>query len=1044
MVEDAKNMMEELENAKAEEAKAVLAEVDLPEMEEAETAEAVESDVAEAESDDSDAKETENKTEKADETKTYEDVVVWTEESARKALEEAREAENRAYHGMSHAVLTNRQKGILELARIEEEDEEPDQALLDQKCRLILESYILPRALKEGSKVRLNREFTRGDDPSKDYIEAVFTTSAGKTRNVGYNYKTEDDGKNIILFEKVFETVILKPGEPEKYVLYELDGTTERMVYTKEELDKKVLRDEIVKIDDVYFRKATNVDGEVRQGETTMIVEDEGLNNTKIIIGNNEQYKYSISKNGQLVCATTNDVTTVTIETRKIAGPGPIFNSIEDARNAAAKEVQNGETNLKVDVAMEGTTVAEFGFLPVYTTSIELNGLAKKIGKGVEGYDINETDEENLRRMLAKPINQYLDEKGFQVLDIVCENLEADVKENVGWINTMKTYQMTGGVVAVTYIKRNSAVVSLKQGFLGRGQGVDEAAVLAQLPEGSELLNPQDIDWKNPKPTVTYVMRGHATGVGSAKSVDEADEAAAQSAIQEAQRITVKGLNGGIASGIREAIGAQGGVSTVANVRTRLETPMVSKNDMELTRREPKYAFTATCDKMVTSVENKLVSVTSWNGDKLVYVPATDPIVDKGIPTDENYERYIKEGDDLGILLFEKTDRGLRRYMDEVKNAQVQAGRSIALFDKARVRLRDMQEIFDKLYDEKVARLAREAEEAALAEAEAAEAARVEEATARESAKTVGATETVESIEPIEIEAEDVVMAVDDEEAAEIAAAVAAAAAEAAENEAGQADSTLSAQEALLEIFGESAADVPVESEPVKDTPVADEPVMTAQVLGGAVAAPMTTPVLGGAVTAPMTTPVLGGAGGSGMTSPVLGGMGGSGMTTPVLGGMGGSGMTTPVLGGMGGSGMTTPVLGGMGGSGMTTPVLGGMGGSGMTTPVLGGAGGSGMTAPVLGGAGGSGMTTPVLGGAVTAPMTTPVLNVAEVAPAQASTDDNRMLSAQEALLEIFGESALETPVEPTVTQTVPTEASTEQSQEDVDAAFAKLLNGGI
>ena len=78
---------------------------------------------------------------------------------------------------------------------------------------------------------------------------------------------------------------------------------------------------------------------------------------------------------------------------------------------------------------------------------------------------------------------------------------------------------------------------------------------------------------------MTYVSRNHATGIGSAKSTNEADDAAAQNAIAEGQKMTVKGLNGGIASGIREAIDAKGGVSTVANVRARLDTAVVSKNE---------------------------------------------------------------------------------------------------------------------------------------------------------------------------------------------------------------------------------------------------------------------------------------------------------------------------------------------------------------------------------------------------------------------------------------------------------------------------------
>ena len=264
----------------------------------------------------------------------------------------------------------------------------------------------MPRLLKEGQSFKLNKEFTRTEDPERDYIEAVVTLAGGKTRSIGYNYKTEEDGKNLILFEKTFDTIVLEPGEDEKYVLYDEDGETELMTYSIDELEKKISRGEIVKVEDSYYRKVTNADGEIRAGETTMIVEDEGKANEKIIIGNNEQEKYSISKNGQLVKATTNDVTTVIVQTRNIDAPGPIFSSAEAARSAAAKEMKSDETNLKVDVRMEGSTVAEADFLPVYTTSVELTGLCKKIGKGVEDYDPEVSDEENLRKKLAKPINK--------------------------------------------------------------------------------------------------------------------------------------------------------------------------------------------------------------------------------------------------------------------------------------------------------------------------------------------------------------------------------------------------------------------------------------------------------------------------------------------------------------------------------------------------------------------------------------------------------------------------------------------------------------
>lgn len=620
--------------------------------------------------------------------------------AARQALEEAREAESKAYNRMKASrdtAFTERQKGMLKLAQLQELDT-PDREQLDQKCKLILESYYLPHILKDGCTVELEPDFTRFEDSDRDYIEAVFTLSSGRKRNVGYNYKIEEDGKSLILFEKTFENVILEPGKPDKYVLYDADGVTELESVSMEELEERISRGEVVKVEEEYFQKARDESGAILKGDTTMIIEDQG--NSKILLGNNEQEKFSFNKAGQLVCALTNDVTTVSVETRKFASPEPIYDSAEAARAAAEKEVQEGETNLRVDTVMEGTTVAEFNFVPVYTTNIELAGVVRKLGKGVEGYNAADSDEENLRRQFAKPISEYLDEKGFHVIDISFNNLESNVTENVGWMNTIKTFQMTGGEVTVSYTKRLTSTVTIKQGFLGRGQNNDISAILAQLPEGSELLNPQDIDWKNSKPEVAYVIRGSVKVEASAKTIAEADTLAADNAILAAQKIAVRGLNGSISAGIKEVISANGAASTVANVRAKMDVPVVRKEDMQLTHKDARYAYTGSCDRMITSVDNRLVSVTTWDGSKLTYVEPTDPVIDRGIPTDENYDKYVNDGDDLGILLFEKTDQGLHRYMDDVKDAQAQAKSLIVLYEKARTALKEAQEKFDQIYDE--------------------------------------------------------------------------------------------------------------------------------------------------------------------------------------------------------------------------------------------------------------------------------------------------------------------------------------------------------
>ncbi|MBR1772212.1 MAG: hypothetical protein IJ747_09315, partial [Lachnospiraceae bacterium] len=777
---------------------------------------------------------------------TVEPVGQGDEKEVRQALENAREAESKAYADMSKAsTLTGRQKGVLRLAELEKIDN-PTEEQLEEKCKLILESYYLPHIAKDGYVAKLNPEFTHHEDASRDYIEAKFTKPNGKPLSIGYNYKVGEDGKNIYIFEKTFQNVILEPGVPERYVLYGRDGVKELQSFDMEQLEKKVAEGEIVKVEQGYFQKAKDENGDVREGTTTPIVEDEGIGNVKIIFGNNEQQRYSIGKNGQLTCATTNDVTTATIETRKFSSGGPVYPSAEAARAAAEKEIQDGETNPKIDVTMEGTTIAEFSYIPTYTTSVELVGLSRKLGKGMEDYDSSVSDEENLRRQFAKPIQHYLDEKGFHVLDIVCEKLEADVSENVGFINTIKTYQMTGGVVSVTYSKKQSMTVSIKQGLLGRGKDNSVESILPQLPAGSEVLHPEEINWKASKAEVSYVMRQSITGTGSAATTAVADDRAAENAIQEAQRNVARMLNGGIASGIREAIAGKGGASTVANVRARLDTPVVSKEDMKLTHKDAKYAYAGSCDRMVTSTENKLVSVTSWHGNLLTYVEATEPVIDKGIPTDDAYDKYINEGDASGILIFEDSDKGLQRYMGDVVGAQSHAQIYRSMYLKARANLRSAQEAFDALINEKLGIAEQDVKPVRKEEI-------VEEAVPEEvatEAEEIAAEEEVEAFVEAEAAAEEP-QAVTEEAPAEEALAASVfeepteempVSQEAAEEPAEEVpaapvhseEESAAAKAALLSIFGEEpaeeAASAPVFEEPVVEAPVVEEPVAAAPV----------------------------------------------------------------------------------------------------------------------------------------------------------------------------------------------------------------------
>lgn len=668
-----------------------------------------ESDDAKKALDEADAALKEAKEEAKDAQTAYDDTVKAGEQAiadAEKDLDDKTKAETDAKDALDGIEAAD--EDALKILKLESEMTSNNWNKGDELFQAIMNDYYLKNLEElEGKTFELDKKFTKfiGDD-DLNYCKLVVTNADGSQEEIYYNYKLDKDKKNLIIFEKVEKEVVEVEGRDEQYVV---EGTDTSL--SVEEFEEKKDAYEIVEKVDAEG----NASGEfyLKNGDGTEDVQVEEKENTETgestSIGNTEE-TYSVTEDGKIVKTVTGDVTEISFVDAELKG-GEDYVSYEAAKNAAEAELSDGDKNLDVTVTADGSAEATVTYITTFTTTIDLTGATTK----VDGDLSLEKGAKKAIELLTENANNVIEDADDWILIGAASVNGLQVvrtKDETGsWKNWFPedTYTVTGGTLQVTYAKLIEKTVeySWLKNFFNQKDAKKKATeeFLKENP-GAVVESFEGFDWKIGKATVEYLAGNTVTGqaemsdqevTGNVQdTLEQEAKDNAMSLAQQAADRKITDTNSIVKELKKELLGnsSKNAITTVANVVTDKKNTAAQAS---VTSTDVSYSYEGTYDKKDVETKNgEVISTTTWDADLLTHLDAIEE-VRKTIYTNENYDNYVKNGDESGILVFEKKG-DLRNWLDEAKALE----ESRAAAQKALEQAKQNTQAAQKAYDDAV------------------------------------------------------------------------------------------------------------------------------------------------------------------------------------------------------------------------------------------------------------------------------------------------------------------------------------------------------
>ncbi|MDY6103142.1 MAG: hypothetical protein SPI28_01230 [Acetatifactor sp.] len=678
-----------------------------------------ESDDAKKALDEADAALEEAKKEAEDAQTAYDDTVEAGKQAiadAEKDLDDKTKAETDAKDALDGIETAD--EDALKILKLESEMTSNNWDKGDELFQAIMNDYYLKNLEElEGKTFELDKKFTKfNGNEDLNYCKLVVTNADGSQEEIYYNYKLDKDKKNLIIFEKVEKEVVEVEGRDEQYVV---EGTDTSL--SVEEFEEKKDAYEIVEKVDAEG----NASGEfyLKNGDGTEDVQVEEKENTETgestSIDNTEE-TYSVTEDGKIVKTVTGDVTEISFVNTELEG-GEDYVSYEAAKDAAEAELSDGDKNLDVTVTADGSAEASVTYITTFTTTIDLTGATTEVNGRLSEKDGKEKAIQNIVDIAKDTVVS----SGSWVLigDVGVNNI--NIERTVDkW--SKDTYRINSGSLLLTYAKVSSAEIDLSIFDSKKAKEQAKQKFLSEHP-GSVYEDMTAWDWQYKKGTIKYLAGNTVTGqaemsdqevTGNVQDIlkQEAKDNAMSLAQQAADR-KITDTNSIVKELKKELLGnsSKNAITTVANVVTDKNNTAAQAS---VTSTDVSYSYEGTYDKKNVETKNgEVISTTTWDADLLTHLDAIEE-VRKTIYTNENYDNYVKNGDESGILVFEKKG-DLRNWLDEAKALEESRAAAQKALEQAKQNTQDAQKAYDDAKAKDVADVADK--KAALETAKAAE-----------------------------------------------------------------------------------------------------------------------------------------------------------------------------------------------------------------------------------------------------------------------------------------------------------------------------------
>ena len=672
-----------------------------------------ESDDAKKALDEADAALEEAKKEAEDAQTAYDDTVKDGEQAiadAKQDLDDKTKAETDAKDALDGIEAAD--EDALKILKLESEMTSNNWDKGDELFQAIMNDYYLKNLEElEGKTFELDKKFTKfiGDD-DLNYCKLVVTNADGSQEEIYYNYKLDEDKKNLIIFEKVEKEVVEVEGRDEQYVVEGTDTSLSVEEFEKKKNDKEIV--EIEKVDaegnasgEFYLKNGEGTtDVKVEAKEDTETGEETSINNTK--------ETYSVTEDNKIVKTVTGDVTEISFVDAELKG-GEDYASYEAAKNAAEAELSDGDKNLDVTVTADGSAEASVTYITTFTTTIDLTGATTEV------YSLtNEIDEEKAKKTAIQNIvdiaKNTVVSSGSWVLigDVSVNNINVECTEDKKNPFSNDTYRINSGSLLLTYAKAQETVYKETYSYKSISGMSDEAIKNAfeSSHPGTVVVGISRVNGHVSSAVVKYRVAATNTMTAVEKITNETvngniqdslEQAAKNNALASAKSDADKHVSDSEIAEIQSTLKNQllgessaNEVSTQANIVADAEGNAASAT---ITSGTVSYSYEGTYDKKDVETKNgEVISTTTWDADLLTHLDAIEE-VRKTIYTNENYDNYVKNGDESGILVFEKKG-DLRNWLDEAKALE----ESRAAAQKALEQAKQNTEAAQKAYDDAV------------------------------------------------------------------------------------------------------------------------------------------------------------------------------------------------------------------------------------------------------------------------------------------------------------------------------------------------------
>lgn len=573
--------------------------------------------------------------------------------------------------------VTEANKAALEIIKLQEEVQAGnanDWNKCDELFASIIKGYYVPEVLKlSDGAVAYPNGFTKFTDDSKNYYKLTIENEDGSKEDLYLNYKLDETGKRLVIFEKTETEVVVKEGVAEKYV--SVDGSNVEL--SVDEFKTGLGNGDVIEVDNTYYYK--NTDG--------IVTVDKALSDNQSVSAEEETKELV---DGKWVVTNKGTVTTTTSEDLTLNGRAD-YDSEDDAKAAAQSTISatNNDdveiSNVDIKITTDTTTTtettydasADVSFVTKLTTVIDIAGVQVE-------HDDNWKKANNEVTDWKDSIVSKLEDAGFKVLSGTVSDVKNEkIVDNKGsifdWFPN-DTYEYKSGKITIEYVAVDSKTVNYSTwdnitDIFSKDKKQKAIIEETYKKDGTEILDFTGWNWNLTTADVKVVGRDTVTGTATGADTKATAESEAKSAAIEAANAKASSKATSSASKVstivkgvvKNASVSTTGTAVYSTKVSSLATENIKASDVETKEIKTentitKYGYEASFTKTSQSVEEDVVlKVTEYSVVELEHQDE--------IPAETKIE-YTNDKYDAGeYVLVEETDEGLNNFLNNAKKS---------------------------------------------------------------------------------------------------------------------------------------------------------------------------------------------------------------------------------------------------------------------------------------------------------------------------------------------------------------------------------------